>query len=111
MGTKALLKTIRQHIDAKEFKKARDIIEDLLKQNVSDYLLFVFAAVTNGEAGNDCQAVSYYKKATELDPEKPLAWQGLYKLYEQGKYVDLEHVLIVIQNLLRMPGLFCFIKT
>ncbi|CAG9535468.1 unnamed protein product [Cercopithifilaria johnstoni] len=105
MGMKAVLKTVRQHIDAKEFKKARDIIEDLLKQDVSDYLLFVFAAITNGEIGNDCQAISYYKKAAELDPEKPLAWQGLYKLYEQGKYVDLEQVVIVIQNLLRIPGM------
>ncbi|EFO28090.2 hypothetical protein LOAG_00402 [Loa loa] len=105
MGTKAALKTIRQHIDAKEFKKAREIIENLLKQDVSDYLLFVFAAVTSGEIGNDREAVSYYKKATELDAEKPLAWQGLYKLYEQGKYVDLEHVLIVTRNLLRIPGM------
>lgn len=75
-----------------------------MEQNVSDYLLFIFAAITNGEVGNDCEAVSYYKKAAELDSEKPLAWQGLYKLYEQGKYVDLEHVLIVIRNLLHIPG-------
>uniref|UniRef100_A0A1I8EJN1 TPR Domain containing protein n=1 Tax=Wuchereria bancrofti TaxID=6293 RepID=A0A1I8EJN1_WUCBA len=105
MGTKALLKTIRQHIDAKEFNKAKEIIEDLLKQDVSDYLLFVFAAVTNVEIGNDCEAVNYYKKAIKLDAEKPLAWQGLYKLYEQGKYVDLEHILIVTQNLLCIPGI------
>ncbi|VDP18190.1 unnamed protein product, partial [Onchocerca flexuosa] len=78
---------------------------DLLKQDVSDYLLFIFAAITNGEIGNNCEAINYYKKATELDAEKPLAWQGLYKLYEQGKYVDLEHILIVIQNLLRLPGI------
>ncbi|KAK6105616.1 TPR repeat family protein [Brugia pahangi] len=105
MGTKAVLKTIRQHIDAKEFNKAMGIIEDLLKQDVSDYLLFVFAAVTSVEIGNDCEAVSYYKKAIKLDAEKPLAWQGLYKLYEQGKYVDLEHILIVIQNLICIPGI------
>ncbi|VDO15987.1 unnamed protein product [Brugia timori] len=80
----------------------------LLKQDVSDYLLFVFAAVTSVEIGNDCEAVSYYKKAIKLDAEKPLAWQGLYKLYEQGKYVDLEHILIVIQNLICIPGLFLF---
>lgn len=78
--------------------------QDLLKQDISDYFLFVFAAITNGEIGNDCEAISYYKKATELDADKPLAWQGLYKLYEQGKYVDLEHIVIVIQNLLRIPG-------
>uniref|UniRef100_A0A0R3RIG2 TPR_REGION domain-containing protein n=1 Tax=Elaeophora elaphi TaxID=1147741 RepID=A0A0R3RIG2_9BILA len=105
MEMRAALKMIRQHIDAKEFKKASDIVEDLLKQDVSNYLLFIFAAVANGEVGNDCEAISYYKKAAELDPEKPLAWQGLYKLYEQGKYVDLEHVLIVIRNLLRIPGM------
>ncbi|VDK87618.1 unnamed protein product [Litomosoides sigmodontis] len=105
MGTKAALKAIRQHIDAKEFNKARDIIEDLLEQDISDYLLFIFAAITHGEVGNGCEAVSYYKKAAELDPEKPLAWQGLYKLYEQGQYVDLEHVVVVIQNLLHIPEL------
>ncbi|KAM3722270.1 SKI3 subunit of superkiller complex protein [Dirofilaria immitis] len=105
METKAALKTIRQYIDAKNFKEAGKIIEDLLKQDVSDYLLFVFAAITNGEIGNNCEAINYYKKAAELDSEKPLAWQGLYKLYEQEKYVDLEQVLIVIQNLLRLPGI------
>uniref|UniRef100_A0A915PVM8 NADH dehydrogenase [ubiquinone] 1 beta subcomplex subunit 4 n=1 Tax=Setaria digitata TaxID=48799 RepID=A0A915PVM8_9BILA len=105
MGTRAVLKTIRQHIDAKEFDKAGKIIEDLLKQDVSDYLLFVFAAITSGEVGDNAQAISYYKKATELDGEKPLAWQGLYKLYEQKKYDDLEHVLIIIKKLLLLPGL------
>lgn len=80
------------------------LFQDLFKQGVSDYLLFIFAAVTNGEIGNDCQAANYYKKAAELDPEKPLAWQGLYRLYEQRKYADLDHVLIVIRNLLCIPG-------
>ncbi|VDN07714.1 unnamed protein product [Thelazia callipaeda] len=96
------LRVIRQHIDERRFWDAKGIIEDLLEQGVSDYLLFIFAAITYSEIEDSAKSVSYYKKAAELNPEKSLAWQGLFKLYEQGRYNDFSHILTVIQNLLTL---------
>lgn len=76
---------------------------------MADYLLFVFAAITNAQLGNYTESINFYKKAADIDEKKPLAWQGLYRLYEQGNYDDLEHVLTVIDKVLLSPG-FVFKK-
>ncbi|KHN88632.1 Tetratricopeptide repeat protein 37 [Toxocara canis] len=100
MERKQILKSIRQHIDAEENDKAESLIQDLLEQGVSDYLLYLFTAVIRSKKGDVESAVQFYKKAIAIDENKVAAWQGLAKLYETGQIPADDFVLDVLDKLI-----------
>ncbi|KAH0505669.1 Tetratricopeptide repeat protein 37, partial [Microtus ochrogaster] len=55
----------------------------VLKQEKNNYNAWVFIGVAAAELEQPDQAQGAYKKATELEPEQLLAWQGLASLYEK----------------------------
>ncbi|CAO2593153.1 Tetratricopeptide repeat protein 37 [Lemmus lemmus] len=80
---KAALKSARDAIRNKEYKEALKHCKTVLKQEKNNYNAWVFIGVAAAELEQPDQAQGAYKKATELEPEQLLAWQGLASLYEK----------------------------
>ncbi|XP_041519322.1 tetratricopeptide repeat protein 37 [Microtus oregoni] len=80
---KTALKSARDAIRNKEYKEALKHCKTVLKQEKNNYNAWVFIGVAAAELEQPDQAQGAYKKATELEPEQLLAWQGLASLYEK----------------------------
>ncbi len=101
---KALLKSAKDAIKAKEFGEALKICKvsflickiRILKENIifllnqslidkdkKNYLGWVFTGAAAHELGNAMQAQAAYQKAIEIQPNQTHAWQGLAQLYEK----------------------------
>uniref|UniRef100_A0A0N5ALQ9 TPR_REGION domain-containing protein n=1 Tax=Syphacia muris TaxID=451379 RepID=A0A0N5ALQ9_9BILA len=81
---KRKLKSIRSHLDSRCDQKAKELIEELLEEGVKDYFLYLFAAVVCSREENVLKAFEYYKKAVAVESSHASAWQGIFKLYENG---------------------------
>uniref|UniRef100_A0A8C1L8A5 Tetratricopeptide repeat domain 37 n=1 Tax=Cyprinus carpio TaxID=7962 RepID=A0A8C1L8A5_CYPCA len=81
---KAELKSAREAIKNKEFKEALKHCKAVLKLEKNNYNAWVFIGVAATELQQPDQAQTAYRKATELEPEQLLAWQGLANLYEKS---------------------------
>ncbi|XP_051981305.1 tetratricopeptide repeat protein 37 [Xyrauchen texanus] len=87
---KAELKSARDAIKNKEFKEALKHCKNILKLDKNNYNALVFIGVAATELQQPDQAQTAYRKATELEPEQLLAWQGLANLYEKSDQVDFK---------------------
>ncbi|XP_030323083.1 tetratricopeptide repeat protein 37 [Calypte anna] len=100
---KAALKSAREAIRNKEYKEALKHCKAVLKQEKSNYNAWVFIGLAAAELEQPDQAKAAYKKATELDPNQLLAWQGLANMYEKSKQTDIKGDLAdVYQKLLEL---------
>ncbi|XP_056601418.1 SKI3 subunit of superkiller complex protein isoform X1 [Triplophysa dalaica] len=87
---KAELKSAREAIKNKDFKQALKHCKVVLKQENNNYNAWVFIGVAATELQQLDQAQAAYAKATELEPEQLLAWQGLSNLYEKSNQADFK---------------------
>lgn len=100
---KATLKNAREAIRNKEYKEALKHCKAVLKQDKNNYNAWVFIGVAATELDQPDQAKTAYKKATELDPDQLLAWQGLQNLAEKNNTSDNRHELLgVYQKLMEL---------
>uniref|UniRef100_A0A673MLJ3 Tetratricopeptide repeat protein 37-like n=1 Tax=Sinocyclocheilus rhinocerous TaxID=307959 RepID=A0A673MLJ3_9TELE len=87
---KAELKSAREAIKNKGFKEALKHCKAVLKLEKNNYNAWVFIGVAATELQQLDQAQTAYRKATELEPEQLLAWQGLANLYEKSDRADFK---------------------
>lgn len=87
---KAALKSARDAIRNKEYKDALKHCKAVLKVEKTNYNAWVFIGVAATELEQPDQAQAAYKKATELEPDQLLAWQGLGSLYERFNQKDFK---------------------
>ncbi|NXU58717.1 TTC37 protein, partial [Turnix velox] len=100
---KAALKSARDAIRNKEYKEVLKHCKAVLKQEKNNYNAWVFIGLAAAELEQLDQAKGAYRKATELEPDLLLAWQGLAKLYEKSNQTDLRKDLAdVYQKLLQL---------
>ncbi|KAG9487998.1 hypothetical protein GDO78_007677 [Eleutherodactylus coqui] len=100
---KAELKSARDAIRNKEYKDALKHCKVVLKLDKNNYNAWVFIGLAASELEQPDQAQAAYKKATEIEPEQLLAWQGLVNLYEKVSQKDFQDDLPnVYQKLLEL---------
>ncbi|XP_012671452.2 tetratricopeptide repeat protein 37 [Clupea harengus] len=100
---KAALKSAREAIKNKEYKEALKHCKNVLKLEKNNYNAWVFIGVAAGELEQPDQAQAAYKKATELESDQLLAWQGLANLYEKNRQTDFKSELpVVYQKLIAL---------
>ncbi|KAK2837420.1 hypothetical protein Q5P01_014632 [Channa striata] len=87
---KAALKSAREAIKNKQFKEALKHCKVVLKLEKTNYNAWVFIGLAASELEQPDQSQSAYKKAIELEPDQPLAWQGLANLYEKTDQWDFQ---------------------
>uniref|UniRef100_A0A8C9VB08 SKI3 subunit of superkiller complex n=1 Tax=Scleropages formosus TaxID=113540 RepID=A0A8C9VB08_SCLFO len=87
---KSALKNAREAIKNKEYKEALKHCKAVLKLEKNNYNAWVFIGVSACELDQPDQAQTAYRKASELEPEQPLAWQGLANLYEKNNQADFK---------------------
>uniref|UniRef100_A0A158PBC5 TPR_REGION domain-containing protein n=1 Tax=Angiostrongylus cantonensis TaxID=6313 RepID=A0A158PBC5_ANGCA len=73
--------------------------DELLDDNIEDYMLFCFAALACANLDDVTRAKVLYEKAILLDSKMPIAWQGLYKLYSSGKLAPEDRSIEVCTRL------------
>ncbi|XP_040277485.1 tetratricopeptide repeat protein 37 isoform X1 [Bufo bufo] len=100
---KAALKSARDAIRNKEYKEALKHCKAVLKLEKNNYNAWVFIGLAASELEQPDQSYGAYKKATEIEPEQLLAWQGLVNLYEKVNQKDFKEDLPnVYQKLLEL---------
>ncbi|RCN50337.1 hypothetical protein ANCCAN_03559 [Ancylostoma caninum] len=97
---KAALKEAKKLLSEGRSEDALNVVQELLDDGVEDYMLFSFAALANANLDNVKQARILYDKAITLDKNLPVAWQGLYKLFDTSKLSADDRALEVCNHLL-----------
>ncbi|KAJ8380559.1 hypothetical protein SKAU_G00013370 [Synaphobranchus kaupii] len=87
---KSALKNAREAIKNKEYKEALKQCKAVLKLEKNNYNAWVFIGVAASELDQPDQAQTAYRKASDLEPEQLLAWQGLANLYEKSTQTDFK---------------------
>ena len=80
---KTALKNAREAIRVKEYKEALKHCQAILKHEKANYNALVFVGVAAEGLDQEDQALMAYNKATQVDPEQQLAWQGLCSFYDK----------------------------
>ncbi|GFS84412.1 tetratricopeptide repeat protein 37 [Trichonephila clavipes] len=88
---KSLLKQAREAIKEKDYKTALKHCKAVLKLDKSNYNAWVFVGAAAQEIDQPDQSEAAFKRAIEISPDQPLAWQGLCSFYE--KHESKENVL------------------
>ncbi|XP_063309755.1 superkiller complex protein 3 [Pelobates fuscus] len=100
---KSALKNARDAIRNKDYKETLKQCKAVLKLEKNNYNAWVFIGLAAAELEQRDQAQAAYRKATELEPEQVLAWQGLGNLYEKVNQNDFTQDLPnVYQKLLEL---------
>eukprot|EP00127_Corallochytrium_limacisporum_P000436 Clim_evm12s12 gene=Clim_evmTU12s12 len=81
---KDLLKGAKDCLDTDRYEEALLWLKDAIAKDKNSYLAYTmsgaaFAGI--GDAKSLDKAEQAYRKATDLKPDNPLAWRGLFKLY------------------------------
>ncbi|KAG6829553.1 hypothetical protein H0H92_004222 [Tricholoma furcatifolium] len=89
---KSKLKAAREALGKKDYQTACDASSQVLDYEPDNYNATVFLALSLLELGQYEKSEQIYQRATSLNPENPLAWQGISKYYERReeweKYAD-----------------------
>ncbi|KAJ3056720.1 Superkiller protein 3 [Rhizophlyctis rosea] len=83
MSAKALLKSAREAIGAKNFSQAQEYCQQILESDESNYNALVFLGVAEEKLNNAAASEKAYRKAVEANPTSVLAYQGLASLFEK----------------------------
>ncbi|KAJ9088622.1 Superkiller protein 3 [Entomophthora muscae] len=89
MSSKELLKKVKEHLASKEFSKAKDVCSRILMFDGSNYMGLVYLGLAQQNLGLSKESEATYKKAIELSPSQPIAYQGLISLFEKTDQVDM----------------------
>ncbi|XP_065183306.1 superkiller complex protein 3-like [Sycon ciliatum] len=110
---KAALKAAREALDKKEYQDVLKHCKVVLRADKNNYMALIFIGVATSELQQLDQAYAAFTKATNSNPELPLAWQGLADFCVKQKdpkyYKDLT---LCYERLARIneskdPGKFC----
>ncbi|KAG6857271.1 hypothetical protein H0H87_007104 [Tephrocybe sp. NHM501043] len=107
---KSKLKAAREALAKKDYASASNAAAQVLDYEPDNYNATVFLAVSLLELGQYEQSEQAYIRATSLNPENPLAWQGISKYYERReeweKYGDcLLRLMELHKTILAAPNL------
>ncbi|KAL0279062.1 UNVERIFIED_CONTAM: hypothetical protein PYX00_000699 [Menopon gallinae] len=91
---KLTLKSIKENLDAKDFKSAIKLCKTVLKSDRNNYLALVFFGVALQETEQKDEAPKAFKKAIEVKPDNNLAWMGLATYYEKYQTADSNQDLL-----------------
>ncbi|KAJ3899280.1 superkiller protein 3 [Lentinula edodes] len=97
---KTKLKNARDFLGKKNFAGAKDAALQVLQYEADNYNANVFLGLASLELGEFSEGEQAYKRATELNPDQLLAWQGLSQFYERTK--DWEKYSDVLRRLVDM---------
>lgn len=84
---KRILKEAKEAIKNKDSKTALRLCKSVLKEDKNNYVALVLFGASLQESDQHQEAPKAFKKASELSPELPLAWQGLVSYYEKHSKV------------------------
>ncbi|KAK3911004.1 Tetratricopeptide repeat protein 37 [Frankliniella fusca] len=82
---KRVLKEAKEAIKNKDTKTAIKLCKSVLKEDRNNYVALVLFGASLQESDQHEEAPRAYKKASEVSPDQPLAWQGLVSYYEKQK--------------------------
>lgn len=100
---KACLKAAREAIRDKEFKDAAKHCKTVLAADPNNYNALVFLGVATEGLDKGEQALKAYKKATELQPDQLLAWQGISSMLDKNpKLMSEQESTAVFQKLISL---------
>ncbi|KAF9529299.1 superkiller protein 3 [Crepidotus variabilis] len=92
MTTKVNLKNARECLSKKDYPGAKKYATQVLDFEQENYNAHVFLGLALLELREYDESEQVYRKATDLNPTQPLAWQGLSSFYEKreqwGKYAE-----------------------
>ncbi|KAG6908388.1 hypothetical protein DXG01_004817 [Tephrocybe rancida] len=80
---KSKLKAAREALGKKDYATASDAASQVLDYEPDNYNATVFLALSLLELGQYEKSEQAYVRATSLNPDNPLAWQGISKYYER----------------------------
>ncbi|KAK7692824.1 hypothetical protein QCA50_004459 [Cerrena zonata] len=80
---KTKIKAAREAITKKDYTAARDAATKVLEFEPDNYNANVFLGLSLLELGDTDNSEQAYRKAIGSNPDQPLAWQGLSKLYDK----------------------------
>ncbi|KAK6029338.1 tetratricopeptide repeat protein, partial [Ostertagia ostertagi] len=99
---KAALKQAKKLLGENHSEDALNVLQELLDDGVEDYMMFCFAALAHANLDDKNKAKNLYEKAIKLDGKMPIAWQGLFKLYDTGKLPPDERAIEVSTHLVSL---------
>eukprot|EP00198_Chlamydomonas_reinhardtii_P011198 XP_001700535.1 predicted protein [Chlamydomonas reinhardtii] len=88
-SVKRLLRSARECLGRKEYREALQHCKEALAEDKSCYEAYVFVGKAAFSLGEAPQAQAAYRRAADLDPANPLAWQGLAELAADTALVTL----------------------
>ncbi|KAF5372987.1 hypothetical protein D9758_001789 [Tetrapyrgos nigripes] len=97
---KTKLKSARDHLGKKNYDAAKDAALQVLDFEPDNYNANVFLGLASLELGELDESEKAYRRATDLNPDQLLAWQGLSQFYE--KKADWESYADVLLRLMKM---------
>lgn len=99
---KSRLKAARDCLAKKDYLNAKDAASKALEHEPDNYTAHVFLALALMESGDLEESEKVYRRATELNPDQVLAWQGLSKFYELSnkwdRYFDTLTILLKLYS-------------
>ncbi|XP_034246747.1 tetratricopeptide repeat protein 37 [Thrips palmi] len=88
---KRILKEAKEAIKQKDSKTAVKLCKSVLKEDKNNYVALVLFGASLQESDQHEEAPKAFKKASEISPDLPLAWQGLVSYFEKhGKTLNTE---------------------
>lgn len=78
---KTAIKSAREAIDAGVYAKCIEVCDEGLSVDPKCYLLLVFKGTALAKSGRPKDAIGYFAKASTLQPETALAWQGIVNAF------------------------------
>lgn len=85
---KSKLKASRDALQGKDWQSAIEAADEVLESESDNYNAHVFKALALLNKDQKDESEKLYKKAIEIQPGQPLAWQGLEKLLTETKQWD-----------------------
>ena len=74
---KSLLSAARKALDEADFKTAIEKCDAVIEQDHNNYNAHLFKGFAFSKTGKDDEAIKEFEVAVSLNPESPLAFQGL----------------------------------
>lgn len=100
---KILLKEARESFKQNEYLEAMKKCKKILKKDRSNYAALVLLARSMQEVEEFKSQVSFIlQKAIEVQPNNPLAWQGLVAHYEKVPQDNWEQLAVAYCKLLKL---------
>ncbi|VEU22029.1 DEKNAAC103019 [Brettanomyces naardenensis] len=79
-SVKSLLKSAKHSLAANDPEEAIDFCDEVISQDKGNYYAHLFKGKAFGILEKKNDAVNSYLKATNIDPDDPLAWKGLLQV-------------------------------